>query len=325
MPIAGVGRDELRKAQGASMRDPRWVEITLLSIIRVIGAANFARASWASFGSLILAGWLVLWQPVPWPMSIATLSEARLPLPPAPDPGIASESNRVAIENRVDEVRPAPKLNKEQSNLARFIARRYQVALEDTQLFVDGAYKAARENKIDPWLILAVMAVESSFNPEASSHKGAQGLMQVLAEVHAEKFAPFGGVAAAFDPIANIRVGTRILREYISRDGSVENALKSYVGAAILTDDNGYGNRVLIERDRLAAAAAGKPMPEVSARTAAMQAARERADSEFALSILATVNNEPAAAAGGDGQLAAAKAVAPEAVESHPAASRAGD
>ncbi len=33
--------------------------------------------------------------------------------------------------------------------------------------------------------------------------------MQVLTRVHADKFAPFGGVAAAFDPLANIKVGAR--------------------------------------------------------------------------------------------------------------------
>ena len=271
------------------MRDPRWIEVMLQTIIRMIGAAHFTRATLASFGALLMAAWLVQWQPAPWPtISIATTSEARLPLSDsmAADTQGVDEFNKVATHTRLDAPKPAPKLNKEQINLARFIARRYQVALEDTQLFVDGAYKAARENKIDPWLILAVMAVESSFNPDAASHKGAHGLMQVLTGVHADKFAPFGGVAAAFDPIANIRVGTRILREYISRDGSIENALKSYVGAAFLTGDSGYGNKVLEERERLAAAAAGKPMPEqvaAAAAAAAASAAPARAAGEPAI------------------------------------------
>ena len=54
------------------------------------------------------------------------------------------------------------------------------------------------------------------------------GLMQVLTRVHVEKFMPFGGIPAAFDPIANIRVGSAILKEYLKREGSVEGALKSY-------------------------------------------------------------------------------------------------
>ena len=87
------------------------------------------------------------------------------------------------------------------------------------------------------------MSIESSFNPNARSPAGAQGLMQVLTRVHADKFAPFGGASAAFDPVANISVGSRILKEYLVREGSVEGALKSYVGAALHEHDSGYGYR----------------------------------------------------------------------------------
>src|SRR5690606_8326228 len=87
------------------------------------------------------------------------------------------------------------------------------------------------------------------------------GLMQVLTRVHVDKFAPFGGPAAAFEPVANISVGSRILKEYLVREGSVEGALKSYVGAALLSHDFGYGYKVLSERERIAAAAAGRPIP----------------------------------------------------------------
>src|SRR5690606_4272244 len=86
--------------------------------------------------------------------------------------------------------------------------------------------------------------------------KGAKGLMQVLARVHTEKFAPYGGTEKAYDPLINIRVGARILRDYIARDGSVRAALKSYVGAALLSHDFGYGRKVFRAQARLAAAAA---------------------------------------------------------------------
>jgi hypothetical protein len=154
-----------------------------------------------------------------------------------------------------------PTLSREQQNLAEFIARTYRVAAWQTQWFVEHAYRAARELKLDPMLILAVISVESSFDPQAQSHRGAQGLMQVLTQVHADKFSPFGGVAAAFDPLANIRVGAQILSEYLRRAGSVEGALKAYVGAALLPHDGGYGAKVIFERERMAAAAAGRPVP----------------------------------------------------------------
>ncbi len=157
--------------------------------------------------------------------------------------------------------RPVPRLDKEQENIARFIAQRYRVGLDATSEFVHHAYRAARDVKLDPMLVLAVMSVESSFNPKAQSHAGAQGLMQVLTRVHAEKFMPFGGIPAAFDPVANIRVGSAILKEYLKREGTVEGALKSYVGAALAEHDGGYGSKVLNARERIAAAAAGRPIP----------------------------------------------------------------
>src|SRR5690606_6251905 len=148
-----------------------------------------------------------------------------------------------------------PALAAEQVNLARFIAQRYRVALTDTENYVRYAFLVADEFSLDPLLLLAVMSVESSFNPRARSSKGAKGLMQVLARVHTEKFEPYGGTEKAFDPLVNIRVGARILRDYIARDGSVRAALKSYVGAALLSHDFGYGRKVLREHARLSAAA----------------------------------------------------------------------
>lgn len=157
--------------------------------------------------------------------------------------------------------RSTASLTAEQENVARFIARRYRVAMDQTQLVVAHAYQVAREAKLDPLLVLAVISVESSFNPKAQSSKGAQGLMQVLTRVHKEKFAPFGGVSAAFDPLANMRVGTQILKEYVRRTGSIEHGLKYYVGAALLPHDGGYGAKVLSERERIAAAATGRAQP----------------------------------------------------------------
>ncbi len=167
--------------------------------------------------------------------------------------GVSRSSEQALTVRRV-----AP-LDGEQQNVARFIARRYQLAIDQSQNIVEYAYRTAREFKVDPLLILAVISVESSFDPKAESHQGAQGLMQILTRVHADKFAPFGGVAAAFDPLANMKVGAQILKEYLGRDGTVEGALKAYVGAALLPDDGGYGAKVLSERKRIAAAAQGGP------------------------------------------------------------------
>jgi hypothetical protein len=133
------------------------------------------------------------------------------------------------------------------------------VAPEPVASLVQEAWTIGRKGKIDPTLILAIVAIESSFNPFAQSPVGAQGLMQVMTRVHDEKYSAFGGKLAAFDPLANLRVGAQILSEYLARaDGNVELALKYYVGAANLPDDGGYAERVLAERGFLRAVADGQ-------------------------------------------------------------------
>ena len=151
-----------------------------------------------------------------------------------------------------------PVLSKEQHHVVDFITRTYQVAADQAGPIVVNAYRAARDAKLDPHLVLAVMSIESRFDPKAKSARGAQGLMQVVTRVHARRFEPFGGIAAAFDPIANIRVGTQILKEYIINAGSAEGGLKGYVGAAGSGNDGGYGSKVLAERAKFAAVAAGR-------------------------------------------------------------------
>ena len=80
--------------------------------------------------------------------------------------------------------------------------------------------------------------------------------MQVMTRVHQDKFdalADSGRKSTALDPVANIHVGTTILRDCIDRRGSVSAGLACYVGASGL-DDNGYGAKVQAERRRLALA-----------------------------------------------------------------------
>lgn len=145
-----------------------------------------------------------------------------------------------------------------QRHVITYLARRYRVADGALRPVVAAAYESGRELGLDPLLILAVTAIESSMNPFAESVVGAQGLMQVLTRVHADKFEAHGGEDAALDPIANIKVGSAILSDLIRRGGSVERGLQLYVGAGNMVDDGGYGARVLAEHGRLRLAASGK-------------------------------------------------------------------
>lgn len=142
------------------------------------------------------------------------------------------------------------------NRIAQFLARKYLVSPEATKLLVGAAYLAGQETAVDPHLILAVMAIESRFNPFAESPVGAKGLMQVIPKYHLEKFASLGGNDAVLNPVTNIRVGAMILQEYIRRFGGLEAGLKAYSGAT--GDDYGYPVKVLAERDRLVAAGTGK-------------------------------------------------------------------
>ena len=118
--------------------------------------------------------------------------------------------------------------------------------------YVSHAIEVANEVNLDPVLLLAVMATESSFNPNAQSRAGAQGLMQVLTRVHTEKFEPYGGVVSAFVPEANIRVGALILKACIAKAGSLEAGLRSYLGAPNASSGpNSYTSKVIAEREEL--------------------------------------------------------------------------
>ena len=142
-------------------------------------------------------------------------------------------------------------LPREQEAVTYWLSKKYSVAPEPLAVLVSEAYAIGARTKLDPTLILAVMAVESSFNPFAQSNVGAQGLMQVMTRVHTDKYEDFGGRFAAFDPVANLRVGVKVLQECIARAGSLEGGLRYYVGAANLPDDAGYSVKVLAEHQRL--------------------------------------------------------------------------
>ena len=139
--------------------------------------------------------------------------------------------------------------------LENYIARKYRVAQKVTSNLTDAAFLVSKEFEVDPILVLAVMAIESRFNPFAESGAGAQGLMQVMTQVHLDKFQALGHTTdAAFNPVVNLRVGIKILNDCIKRRGSEVDGLKCYVGASG-PDDGGYGERVQSERRRMALAA----------------------------------------------------------------------
>ena len=152
-------------------------------------------------------------------------------------------------------------LPKQQAAVAYWLSKKYRVAPEPVSALVSEAYGIGARTRLDPTLILAIMAVESGFNPFAQSPVGAQGLMQVMTKIHSDKYEIFGGKLAAFDPLTNLRVGVKVLQECIARAGSLEAGLKHYVGAANIEDDGGYAGKVMAEHGRLKLVSAGRSVP----------------------------------------------------------------
>jgi soluble lytic murein transglycosylase-like protein len=138
-----------------------------------------------------------------------------------------------------------------QRAVADFYEKKYGLNRNKIEEYVSNTILIAKEVNIDPVLLLAVISVESNFNPNTKSQAGAEGLMQVMTSVHREKYAIFGGTAQAIKPEVNIRVGAYILKYLIATAGSMRNGLKFYVGAANADDDGGYADKVIAERNRL--------------------------------------------------------------------------
>ncbi len=132
------------------------------------------------------------------------------------------------------------------------VAQRYRVSPQALQPIFLAAQQAA--NDIDPLLIIAIIGIESGFNPMAQSVMGAQGLMQVIPRFHRDKLPPDAAAGGLLDPVSNVRVGTQVLQEAIRRQGGLIEGLQHYAGASDDLD-RGYASRVIAEKQRLELAA----------------------------------------------------------------------
>jgi soluble lytic murein transglycosylase-like protein len=147
----------------------------------------------------------------------------------------------------------------DQAAVARWLGKKYRIAPEPLAALVAEAHVLSKKVGLPAHLILAVMAIESNFHPYIQSPAGAQGLMQVMTGVHANRYRSYGGVMAAFDPISNMRVGVAVLVDCIKRkDGALHEGLRYYLGGDAVVEDGGYVSKVLEEQARLDAVASGK-------------------------------------------------------------------
>jgi soluble lytic murein transglycosylase-like protein len=224
-----------------------WVAIVFLAISLWLigprthaGAFEFARILVPSEARQLLLAYTQLeFASNDTPSVIPSIAAAAAAIP-------SSKIDHAALDSK------ALKGDQERHAVASHLANKYRISLAESLRYVSHAIEVANEVNLDPVLLLAVMATESSFNPNAQSHAGAQGLMQVLTRVHTEKFEPYGGVVAAFVPEANIRVGALILKACIAKAGSLEAGLRSYLGAPNASSGpNSYTYKVISEREEL--------------------------------------------------------------------------
>lgn len=191
----------------------------------------------------------------------------------------AVENEAKHVSERVLTPPPAPQAQPAEVTrytvLAEFLAKRYKVSPAVTLEFVRIAHAEGKRVGLDPLLVMAVIAVESSYNPIAESEVGAKGLMQIMPKYHGDKLAEFGGEKAVFDPESNIRVGTRILREYLAQTGNLSIALQMYAGALEDSSDT-YTNKVLAEKQRLQRVVASLAEPAAASLRVAYNTHRAR-------------------------------------------------
>ena len=183
--------------------------------------------------------------------AIALLMGARPVVDPSVQPGPASAVFGTIRHEGISLYGPVADAESPQIRaLAVYLSRRYKVALDATEQLVGAAHEAGSRLGMDPLLILAVMAVESRFNPIAESVMGAKGLMQVIPKFHQDKLEEHGGEESVLDPMTNILVGTRILKDAMRRGGGLMPGLQLYAGA-FADEGQQYAQKVMAEKERM--------------------------------------------------------------------------
>ena len=143
-------------------------------------------------------------------------------------------------------------LSAEMRAVRDWVSSHYNVAPAKLEPILQQTEVSARKYGFDPLLIVAMMAIESSFNPKAQSPRGAQGLMQVIPRYHMDKIGQHGEAdEVLFDPKINVQIGTQVLAEGMQRYGTLRDALQ-YYGGARKDPKARYSERVLRMKNRLA-------------------------------------------------------------------------
>lgn len=111
--------------------------------------------------------------------------------------------------------------------LVDYITETYRIS--NAKVLVDIVTDIAESRNIEPSLVLAIISVESSFNPKARNESGAKGLMQVMTPLHNKRFPSHN---LHFEPVTNIEVGLDIWQECEQKSKNFNQAAKCYSGGS---------------------------------------------------------------------------------------------
>lgn len=163
----------------------------------------------------------------------------------------ASEEVALDDELAVDDIDPVGEaLSARMRGAMEYVSHRYRVAPDALEPIFATAQAAGRQLHLDPLLIIAVIGIESRFNPFSESVVGAKGLMQVMPRFHQDKLPEDADQAAFLNPVINVQVGAKVLKESIRRNGGLENGLQQFAGATS-DPERRYATKVLAEKQRL--------------------------------------------------------------------------
>lgn len=175
--------------------------------------------------------------------------------------GVAPVAEAVAAQSKVQQPRKVESYTAGSASaaasgeriraIANYLGKRYLVSKEAVADFAQVAFTVGDEVNVDPLLILAVIAIESRFNPVAESSAGAQGLMQVIPKYHEDKIPESETEPSLLDPRLNVLVGAKALKDYMRQSGGdLKSALQVYNGSRGEPSAQ-YARRVIAEKERI--------------------------------------------------------------------------
>jgi soluble lytic murein transglycosylase len=146
---------------------------------------------------------------------------------------LSAEPEAAARAARAEPAEAPSAVQREALRVASWLERqRTSFTREEIARLAQTIAEESARHRLDPQLVLAVMYVESRFDPFAVSPVGAMGLMQIMPGTGRELTQRLGiewnGPLTLFDPVINTRVGVAYVRQLTDRYGSIRTALAAY-------------------------------------------------------------------------------------------------